>query len=140
MIEMGDVGYGHPAFDFLATAFTQTNLVGLGPLLCRVPHAHAPGHDSPTMDLPVEQLFRGQDLRRDRQDRSSGTSKLKVALAPVVGRDSPGELVEASVADAKQNFLTRADEIVGTIDWLALWLASRVREGRRYGDILARRA
>lgn len=119
MIDMGDVSYGHPVFDFLATAATQANLVDLNP-------AYAEIHTR----MPVDMIRRLWNYLLDNyfDDRTAGEvaridaqvrlfSKLKVALAPVVGRGIPRELIEASVMDAKQNLLTRADELIGAIDW-----------------------
>lgn len=119
MIDMGDVSLGHPIFDFLATAATQANLVELNP-------AYAEAHTGMPVSL-IRRLWsylidtyfadRGtQEVARiDRQVRLF--SKLKVACAPVLARNAPREIIEASVADAKQSFLPRADELVGSVDW-----------------------
>lgn len=119
MIDMGDVSYGHPIFDFLATATTQANLVELNPAFAEV-HTGMPVElikrlwsyllEHYFTDLDAEEL-----ARRDQQIRLF--SKLKVAFAPVLGRNAPAEIVESSVADAKQNFLPRAEELYGSIDW-----------------------
>ena len=44
-------------------------------------------------------------------------SKLKVALAPYFGRGASPEIIEASIQDAKANFIPRIDELIGSIDW-----------------------
>jgi uncharacterized protein (TIGR02172 family) len=119
MIDMGEVSVGHPIFDFLATAATQANLVELNP-------AYAEVHTGMPVDLIkrlwsylVETYFADRDAaevaRIDQQVRLF--SKLKVACAPVLARNAPREIVEASVADAKASFLPRAEELVGSIDW-----------------------
>ena len=119
MIDMGDMSYGHPMFDFLATAATQANLVDLNP-------AYAEIHTQ----MPVQMIKRLWNYLLDHYftDKTKGEiaaidaqirlfTKLKVALAPVVGRGIPQELMEASVTDAKENFLTRSNELIGAIDW-----------------------
>jgi 5-methylthioribose kinase len=119
MIDMGDVSMGHPIFDFLATAATQANLVELNP-------AYAEVHTG----MPVELIKRlwnylldhyfadrdAQEIARiDQQVRLF--SKLKVACAPVLARNAPAEIIESSVADAKQNFLPLAQGLIGSVDW-----------------------
>lgn len=119
MIDMGDVSYGHPIFDFLATATTQANLVELNPAFAEV-HTGMPIELIKRLwSYLLEHYFTDVDAeelaRRDQQIRLF--SKLKVAFAPVLGRNAPVEIVESSVADAKQNFLPRAEELYGSIDW-----------------------
>ena len=119
MIDMGDVSYGHPIFDFLATATTQANLVELDP-------AYAEVHTGMPVELIkrlwnylIEHYFDDKDAQEiahiEQQVRLF--SKLKVAFAPVLARNAPQEIVEVSVADAKQNFLPRATELIGVVDW-----------------------
>ncbi len=119
MIDMGDVSFGHPIFDFLATAATQANLVELNP-------AYAEVHTGMPVDLIkrlwshlVSSYFEDRDTlevaRIDQQVRLF--SKLKVACAPVLARNAPTEIIEASVADAKESFLPQANELVGSVDW-----------------------
>jgi uncharacterized protein (TIGR02172 family) len=119
MIDMGDVSMGHPMFDFLATAATQANLVDLNP-------EYAPIHTG----MPVEYIKRlWNDLLKlyfadksaeevaaiDKQIRNY--TKLKVALAPVVGRGAGEEIIRASVQDAKDNLIPIIDDLIGTINW-----------------------
>ena len=55
---------------------------------------------------------------RDRIEEQIATfSKLKVALAPVYGRGASPEIIQASIDDAKANFLPRIDELIGAVDW-----------------------
>lgn len=119
MIDMGDVSYGHPIFDFLATAATQANLVELNP-------AYAEVHTGMPVELIkrlwnylIEQYFADKSAQEiahiDQQVRLF--SKLKVACAPVLAHNAPAEIIEGSVADAKQSFLPRASELIGSIDW-----------------------
>lgn len=119
MIDMGDVSYGHPVFDFLATAATQANLVDLDP-------AYAEAHTRMPVDM-IRRLWKYLMIHYFDQmspDEIPATeqqirlfSKLKVAVAPAVARGIPQALLEASVNDAKQNFLTRADELIGALRW-----------------------
>ena len=119
MIDMGDVSYGHPIFDFLATASTQANLVELDPAYAEV-HTGMPVELIKRLwDYLIEQYFADKDAqeiaRIDQQIRLF--SKLKVAFAPVLARNAPKEIVETSVADAKKNFLPHAAELIGVVDW-----------------------
>lgn len=119
MIDMGDVSIGHPIFDFLATAATQANLVELNPDFAEV-HTGMPVQTIKRLwTYLLEHYFAERDAsevaRIDRQIRLF--SKLKVACAPVLARSAPAEIVEASVADAKQNFLPHASDLIGSIDW-----------------------
>ena len=119
LIDMGDMSYGHPIFDFLNTASTQANLVDLNPEYAEI-HTRMPVEYITKMwnrllqlyfkDYPDEKI---QDI--DRLARFM--SKFKVALAPVVGKELPKELIEASVNDAKANFIPRIDELANVIDW-----------------------
>ena len=119
MIDMGDVSMGHPIFDFLATAATQANLVDLNP-------DYAPVHTG----MPVEYIKRlWNDLlklyfadrseeeiaRIDKQIRMF--AKLKVALAPVVGRGAGEDIIRASVQDAKEHLLPEAGKLAGSVNW-----------------------
>lgn len=119
MIDMGDVSCGHPAFDFLATAATQANLPELDPSFAEA-HTRMPVATITRLwDHLLVNYFnakRPEEVARiDQQVRL--LSKLKVALAPVVGRGLPEELILSSVNDARQNLLPRVGELVGAIDW-----------------------
>lgn len=119
MIDMGDVSYGHPVFDFLATATSQANLVELNPAFAEV-HVGMPVELIKRLwNYLMEHYFVDKDAqeiaRIDRQVRLF--SKLKVACAPVLGRNAPKEIVEASVADAKENLIPHAAELIGSVDW-----------------------
>lgn len=119
MIDMGDMSYGHPMFDFLATAATQANLVDLDPAYAEI-HTQMPVQTikrlwSYLLNTYFAERPKSEIAAIDAQIRLF--TKLKVALAPVVGRGIPQELMEASVEDAKQNFLTRSDELIDVIDW-----------------------
>ena len=67
----------------------------------------------------LEHYFAHKDAREvariDQQVRLF--SKLKVACAPMLAHNAPTEIVESSVADAKQNFLPRAQDLIGSVDW-----------------------
>ena len=119
MIDMGDVSVGHPIFDFLATAATQANLVVLNPAYAEV-HTGMPVETIKRLwNYLLEHYFADKDAgeveRIDQQVRLF--SKLKVACAPVLARNAPKEIVEASVGDAKQNFLPLAQGLIGSVDW-----------------------
>lgn len=119
MIDMGDVSYGHPIFDFLATAATQANLVELNPEYAVV-HTGMPVETIKRLwTALLQKYFVGKSqeeiARIDKQIRFF--SKLKVALAPVVGAGAPQEIIEASVQDAKANLLPHIKEWIGSIDW-----------------------
>lgn len=119
MIDMGDVSVGHPIFDFLATAATQANLVELNPAFAEV-HTGMPVELIKRLwSYLLEHYFAHKDAhevaRIDQQVRLF--SKLKVACAPMLAHNAPIEIVESSVADAKQNFLPRAQDLIGSVDW-----------------------
>ena len=119
LIDMGDLSYGHPVFDFLATAATQVNLVKLDP-------AYAEFHTK----MPAEMITRAwrsliDSYFADRDETERGRieeqiclfSKLKVALAPAFGRGAAPEIIKASIDDARANFFPHISELVGSIDW-----------------------
>lgn len=119
LIDMGDMSVGHPIFDFLATAATQVNLVELSP-------EYAEGHTKMPAELIrktwrklIDSYFADYDKeKRDRiEEQICLFSKLKVALAPYFGRGAGKEILDASIADAKANFLPKIDELIGTLDW-----------------------
>lgn len=119
LIDMGDVSYGHPIFDFLATAATQVNLVKLSPEYAAV-HTNMPAElITRTWNRLMVLYFNEYDQeRRDKiEEQIALFSKLKVALAPYFGRGASPEIIQASIDDAKKNFLPRIPELIGSIDW-----------------------
>ena len=119
LIDMGDVSYGHPIFDFLATAATQVNLVKLSPEYAAI-HTNMPTElITKTWKRLMEKYFSQYDqARRDEiEEQIALFSKLKVALAPVFGRGAAPEIIDASIADAKANFLPKIPELIGSVDW-----------------------
>lgn len=119
LIDMGDLSLGHPVFDFLATAATQVNLVKLSP-------EYAEGHTKMPAELITKTWRRLIDLyfadfdreKRDRiEEQINLFSKFKVALAPYFARGLSKEITEASINDAKANFLPKVDTLIGAIDW-----------------------
>ena len=119
LIDMGDVSYGHPIFDFLATAATQANLVELNPAYAehhtRMPVALIKRLWSYLLEHYFDDKTPAEVAAIDQQIRLF--SKLKVAVCPVVALGAPREIIEASVNDAKANFLPRTDELIGSLDW-----------------------
>ena len=67
----------------------------------------------------IDQYF--ADKTKEERDRIEEQicifSKLKVALAPVFGRGAAPEIIQASIDDAKQNFLPKIDDLIGAVDW-----------------------
>ncbi len=119
LIDMGDVSYGHPIFDFLATAATQVNLVKLSPEYAAM-HTNMPVElITKTWDRLMERYFTQYDekKRKEIEEQIALFSKLKVALAPYYGRGAAPEIIQASIEDAKANFLPRIPELIGSIDW-----------------------
>ena len=119
LIDMGDMSIGHPIFDFLATAATQVNLVKLSPEYAEF-HTKMPAElITKTWRKLIDQYF--GDKTKEERDRIEEQicifSKLKVALAPVFGRGAAPEIIQASIDDAKQNFLPKIDELIGAVDW-----------------------
>ncbi|MCR4604488.1 MAG: anti-sigma factor antagonist [Eubacterium sp.] len=119
LIDMGDMSMGHPIFDFLATAATQVNLVKLSP-------EFAEGHTrmpveliSKTWRFLIDTYFSDKDEaeRKRIEEQICIFSKLKVALAPAVGRGAAEEIIMASINDAKENFLPLIDDLIGSVDW-----------------------
>lgn len=119
MIDMGDISYGHPIFDFLATAATQANLVELNPDFAEVHTGMPVKYIKQLWNDLLKSYFCDKSEKEiyeiDRQIRLF--SKLKVALAPVVGRGAPEEILQASVDDARQNLIPYIDSIAGSINW-----------------------
>ena len=119
LIDMGDMTIGHPIFDFLATAATQVNLVKLSPEYAEF-HTRMPAElitktwrrliDSYFADYPKAERSRIED-------QICIFSKLKVALAPYFGRGATPEIIQASIEDAKTNFLPKIDSLIGSVDW-----------------------
>ncbi len=119
LIDMGDVSYGHPIFDFLATAATQVNLVKLSPEYASM-HTNMPVElIKKTWDRLIEGYFPEYDkVERDRiEEQIAMFSKLKVALAPHFGRGADPAIIKASIDDAKANFIPKIDELIGKVDW-----------------------
>ena len=119
MIDMGDISYGHPIFDFLATASTQANLVDLNPEYAEI-HTGMPVEYIKRLWNTLLRLYFTDKTEEeiaaiDRQIRLF--SKLKVAFAPVIARGIPQELIQASVNDAKVNLIPLIDGMAGSIDW-----------------------
>ena len=119
LIDMGDMSLGHPIFDFLATAATQVNLVKLNPAFAEI-HTNMPVEMITRLwDHLIDKYFedKTEEERRRIAEQIALFSKMKVALAPAVAKGLAPELTLASVNDAKENFLPRADELIGTVDW-----------------------
>lgn len=119
LIDMGDMSIGHPIFDFLATAATQVNLVKLNPEYAEY-HTKMPAElITKTWRRLIDSYFadRTADERNRIEEQICIFSKLKVALAPVFGRGAGEDIIMASVNDAKENFLPRIDELIGSVDW-----------------------
>lgn len=119
VIDMGDVGRGHPMFDFLATASTQANLVDLSP-------EYAEFHTGMPVELIrrlwkylIEHYFsnRSTEERAAIEEEIRIFSKLKVAMAPVVGRGASPEIIRASVEDAKANLIPKIDALIEHFTW-----------------------
>ena len=119
LIDMGDLSYGHPIFDFLATAATQVNLVKLNPAFAEI-HTNMPVEMITRLwSHLMNRYFAGRtEVDRKRiEEQIALFSKLKVALAPAVAKGLDPEIMKASVNDAIENFLSRADELIGAVDW-----------------------
>ena len=119
LIDMGDMTLGHPIFDFLATAATQVNLVKLSPEYAEY-HTRMPAElITRTWRRLIDNYFadKDEDERRRIEDQICIFSKLKVALCPFFGRGVTQEIVQASIDDAKQNFLPLIDGLIGKVDW-----------------------
>ncbi len=119
LIDMGDMSIGHPIFDFLATAATQVNLVKLSPEYAEF-HTKMPAEMiTRTWRKLIDQYFadKSEEERNRIEEQICIFSKLKVALAPVFGRGAAPEIIQASIDDAKQNFLPRIDELIGAVNW-----------------------
>ena len=119
MIDMGDTGRGHPVFDFLSTASTQANLVDLSPEFAVI-HTGMPVELIKRLwNYLMEHYFEGRTKeeieRLDRQIRLF--SKLKVAMAPVVGRGAGKAIIEASVNDARTNLIPCIDSLIDNFIW-----------------------
>lgn len=119
MIDMGDISYGHPIFDFLATAATQANLVDLNPAYAEIHTGMPVEYIKRLWNSLLRLYFEGKSEEEisaiDKQIRLF--SKLKVAFAPVVGRGLPMELIQSSVDDAKINLIPYIDSMIGSINW-----------------------
>ena len=119
LIDMGDMTLGHPIFDFLATAATQVNLVKLSPEYAEF-HTRMPAElITRTWRRLIDQYFADKDEneRKRIEDQICIFSKLKVALCPFFGRGVTPEILQASIDDAKQNFLPLIDSLIGKVDW-----------------------
>ena len=119
LIDMGDMTIGHPIFDFLATAATQVNLVKLSPEYAEF-HTRMPAElITKTWRRLIDSYFADySEKERERiEDQICMFSKLKVALCPYFGRGAAPEILQASIADAKANFLPVIDSLIGSVDW-----------------------
>ena len=119
LIDMGDMTLGHPIFDFLATAATQVNLVKLSPEYAEY-HTRMPAElITRTWRRLIDNYFADKDEseRKRIEEQICIFSKLKVALCPFFGRGVTEEIVQASINDAKQNFLPLINGLIGKVDW-----------------------
>ncbi len=119
LIDMGDLSFGHPIFDFLATAATQVNLVKLNPAFAEV-HTNMPVDKITKLwSHLIDRYFadKSEEQRQRINEQIALFSKLKVALAPAVAKGLDPAIMKASVNDAIENFLSRADELIGSVDW-----------------------
>lgn len=119
LIDMGDMTLGHPIFDFLATAATQVNLVKLSPEYAEY-HTRMPAElITRTWRRLIDTYYADKDEneRKRIEDQICIFSKLKVALCPFFGRGVAQEIVQASIDDAKQNFLPLIHGLIGKVDW-----------------------
>ena len=119
LIDMGDVSYGHPIFDFLATASTQVNLVKLSPEYAAMHTKMPPELITKTWNRLIEKYFDGYDKTgRDKIEKQIvWFSRLKAALAPHYARGADPRIISASIEDAKANFIPGIEEMIGTLDW-----------------------
>jgi uncharacterized protein (TIGR02172 family) len=119
LIDMGDMSIGHPIFDFLSTASTQVNLVKLNKEFAEA-HTKMPAE---LITKTWRRLIDGYFADRSEEDRARIEeqivifSRLKVAMAPIYGRGVAQEIIQASVDDAKANFLPAIDDLIGSVDW-----------------------
>ncbi len=119
LIDMGDMTIGHPIFDFLATAATQVNLVQLNPEYAEF-HTKMPAElITKTWRRLIDNYFadKPESERKCIEDQICIFSKLKVALCPYFGRGVSPEILQASIDDAKKNFLPFACDLIGKVDW-----------------------
>ncbi|MBE5915944.1 MAG: STAS domain-containing protein [Pseudobutyrivibrio ruminis] len=119
LIDMGDMTLGHPMFDFLATAATQVNLVNLNPEYAEF-HTKMPADlITKTWRRLIDGYFedKSEEERKRIEEQICIFSKLKVALCPYFGRGVTPEILQASIDDAKQNFLPLIDDLIGAVDW-----------------------
>lgn len=119
LIDMGDMTIGHPIFDFLATAATQVNLVKLSPEYAEF-HTRMPAElITKTWRKLIDVYFgdKSEDEKNRIEEQICVFSKLKVALAPYFGRGAAPEIIQASIDDAKANFLPQIDDLIGAVDW-----------------------
>ena len=119
MIDMGQFSMGHPIFDYLATAAATVNLVALnpdyGPMIIGMPAEYIIRLWNDMLKLYFSDRSDAEIKSIDKQIRTF--SKLKVAMAPAVGKGASRELIQASVDDVKANLLPIIDTLIGTIDW-----------------------
>lgn len=119
LIDMGDMSVGHPIFDFLATAATQVNLVQLNPEYAEF-HTKMPVElITKTWRRLIDSYFadKSEEERKKIEEQICIFSKLKVALCPYFGRGATPEIIQASIDDAKQNFLPLIDSLIGSVNW-----------------------
>lgn len=119
LIDMGDMSYGHPVFDFISTASTQANLLDLNPDFAEI-HTGMPREMIRKLWYALLNRYFSDKMpeeidRIDKQVRI--LSKLKVGMAPVIARGIPLELIKGSVEDTRQNLIPYIDSLVNTIDW-----------------------
>ncbi len=119
LIDMGDMTIGHPIFDFLATAATQVNLVYLNKEYAEF-HTRMPAElITKTWRRLIDSYFadKTEDEKKSIEDQICLFSKLKVALCPYYARGAAPEIVNASIDDAKANFIPKIDSLIGSVNW-----------------------
>lgn len=119
LIDMGDMSVGHPVFDMAAIATSQINLVNLDPVFAEQ-HARMPAAlIIRTWRRLIDQYFsdKTEAERKVIEEQVCLLAKLKVGLCPYFAVGAPPEILQASMNDARANFLPRIESLIGTINW-----------------------
>ena len=115
LIDMGDVSYGHPIFDYMSTAFTLNvnpaiaeKFTGVSiDLLQRLWNATLPGIFPDKSAEEVDRLNQQIQLM----------AKFKFFMVPAFGKNVSPQAKKINMERAKTELLPMIDSLVGMIDW-----------------------
>ena len=114
-IDMADLTYGHPVFDYAGIALTH--IMGAA-------HTKAVlGIDSDTANVLYNNMIKSNFPDRTDEDLEKvkkvimGYAGIKYAIAPAVNKNMDSELIKSIISRVKESILPNAKSLIGAIDF-----------------------